>query len=73
MKRKTLEQDPITPMIGEMFDLSNHIGLTKREHFAAMAMQGYVVNGTIGIDKKALAEWSVGMADALINALNKGA
>lgn len=51
----------------------NMWGLTKREHFAAMAMQGYVSELTDGVSKEALAEWSVGMADALIEALNKEA
>jgi len=52
-------------------------GLTKREYFAAMAMQGLLANGsdvdltlpdsTIGISRDA-----VEYADALIAALNKG-
>lgn len=46
-----------------------HYGLTKREHFAAMAMQGYLANYA-GLEKS-LAELSVDMADALIAELNK--
>lgn len=44
-------------------------GLTKREYFAAMAMQGYATRG-------GRAEWcatdAVTLADALIAALNEG-
>ena len=50
-----------------------HTGLTKREYFAAMAMQGIVSNHAM-IDT-ANWEWlsgqSVIAADALINALNE--
>lgn len=49
-------------------------GLTKREYFAAMAMQGLCANSheAIGVapsDK--IAKWSVKQADALIAALAK--
>jgi hypothetical protein len=55
-------------------------GCTKREHFAAMAMQGLLTRTTeryfnetdLGIEEsKRIAEESVIMADALINALNE--
>lgn len=55
-------------------------GLTKREYFAAMAMQGFASNPewakTITSDdwdeyKKRLSEASADIADALIEALNK--
>ncbi len=48
-------------------------GLTKREHFAAMAMQGYCggeFTGQSGMSQESIAKWCVDMADALINALN---
>lgn len=56
-------------------------GLTKREYFAAMAMQGYIapyiaedVNGNkaelVGHDEKNIALQAVALADALIAALN---
>jgi len=51
-----------------------HFGLTKREYFAAMAMQGYCggeFTGQSGKPHEDMAEWSVEMADALIEALNK--
>jgi len=49
----------------------NH-GLTKREYFAAMAMQGMLAsaNNTL-FDYETIATHSVKHADALINALNK--
>ena len=40
-------------------------GLTKREYFAAMAMQGY----TGQLEIEITAKWSVEMADALLKAL----
>lgn len=49
-------------------------GLTKREYFAALAMQGVTAEGpasTAWIDE--IAAKSVEMADALIEALNKPA
>lgn len=44
-------------------------GLKKREHFAAMAMQGMLANGVYKSDL-ALAVQAVAYADALIEALN---
>lgn len=49
-------------------------GLTKREHFAAMAMQGYISAGfktNGGMSHNDLSKRAVNMADALILALNK--
>lgn len=45
-------------------------GLTKREYFAAMAMQGLCAEDH-SKECKTVALWSVGMADALIAELNK--
>ena len=47
-------------------------GLTKREYFAAMALQGMLAsaNNTL-FDYETIATHSVKHADALINALNK--
>ena len=42
-----------------------HLGLTKREYFAGLAMQGY----TGQLDIESIAKWSVEMADALLKAL----
>ncbi len=49
-------------------------GLTKREYFAAMAMQGLSAHAyaTGESSAKVIAAWAVKQADALIAALNKG-
>jgi len=47
-------------------------GLTKREYFAAMAMQGYAANTAFAEQNfQSVAEWSVNLSDRLIEALNK--
>lgn len=46
-------------------------GLTKREYFAAMAMQGFCANANVFSNLKDTAIWAVKEADALINELNK--
>jgi hypothetical protein len=51
-------------------------GLTKREYFAGLAMQGFIsteklLNGNRNVTQVQYAEAAVIMADALINALNK--
>ena len=49
-------------------------GLTKREYFAAMAMQGIIAAHNIyetGIDNEVNARTAINAADALIEALNK--
>lgn len=58
----------------------NPFGLTKREHFAAMAMQGWISAtefGNVSMSESenlpiVAAKWSVAYADELIKALNKG-
>jgi hypothetical protein len=52
--------------------VSGEEGLTKREYFAAMAMQGYLVNNAkTGIKDDEISRWSVEAADSLMQALNK--
>lgn len=50
-------------------------GMTKREHFAVMAMQGLVAHYGYGeapvADAEEMAQWAVKLADALIQALNR--
>jgi hypothetical protein len=59
-------------------------GITKREHFAAMAMQGLLSNsggavqansmsgtGFCNTDEVGLAQWSLACADALLKELEK--
>ena len=47
-------------------------GLTKREYFAAMAMQGLITSGDAGAGDRLvdLPEYAVAIADALLDALN---
>lgn len=78
---------PAAPIIGDGSKFSDFLdgikggrnyGLTKREYFAAMAMQGYLsgpVNhylnqGNMRSDgEKIVAEWAVSYADALLKEL----
>jgi hypothetical protein len=49
-------------------------GLSKREYFAAMAMNGYCVgklNNYEGYSVDSIARWSVSLADALLKELEK--
>ena len=60
----------------QVFPRSLMPGLTKREYFAALAMQGYissgqVINGKMTVDQYDYAFIAVKAADALINELNK--
>ena len=65
--------EPINPEMGSIGDEDrggkgiyyNHRGLTKREYFAAAALQGLIVKGY-----EAAARDAVRYADALIDALN---
>jgi hypothetical protein len=52
-------------------EMLNHRGLTKREYFAGMAMQGMTSNCYKDHPDQHIAESSVLLADALIEALNK--
>ena len=61
---------PVTPIQGSRTSQ----GLTKREHFAGMLMQGFISGEPEGADTKN-ADWyanaAVGMAEALLKALDK--
>ena len=58
---------------GPYTDTHSTGGLTKREHFAAMAMQGMLADHTCDAEPDAFAEVAVNYADALIAKLNKEA
>lgn len=63
----TKPNDPITDSI-----ISVNHGLTKRELFAALAMQGILASGDYdSFGTASIYEASVYYADALINELNK--
>jgi hypothetical protein len=78
MKAKTLRNSQAFPNDFEHEESLNiETGLTKREYFAAMAMQGIaaeyieVFETTSTISGNAVAKFSVMLADELINELNK--
>lgn len=54
-------------------DDTNEGGLTKREYFAELAMQGVIAKNKPGLSDvtENVAHWAVEMADALIKELNK--
>jgi hypothetical protein len=74
---KTYKNDLITAFteVGEvtrgvgMTRWRTHNGLTKREYFAAMAMQGLLSNGSLG--DRLVSQNAVIYADLLIEELNK--
>lgn len=70
---KTNPNEPANPISEEETDridagVKIYSGLTKREHFAAMAMQGLLAAGA---HYSTLSEKAVVIADALIIELNK--
>lgn len=70
---KTTPHDPAFPF-EHPADFIMVNGLTKREYFAAMAMQGLLANSHDAFIEKSfdiLCEWSVSNADRLIDELNK--
>ena len=48
-----------------------YMGLTKREHFAGLAMQGMLLDSEIMLDLPDIAKYSVRTADALLKELGK--
>jgi hypothetical protein len=74
-KNTTHPGSPLKPELLKFKDGSEivNMGLTKREYFAAMAMQGICANSSLAerSSYNSFAEWSVQQADALIEALNK--
>jgi hypothetical protein len=63
---------PDAKTLKEYGEVAIQKGLTKRELFAAMAMQGYCGNAEFIINPTATAITAVQTADALIAELNKG-
>ena len=67
---------PTVPVMDECEKIGQHYGLTKREHFAAMAMQGYLANSLIidsctNVSVDYIASSSIEFADALLKELAK--
>ncbi len=67
----TAPSDGAFAAMGEFF--TNQVGLTKREYFAALALQGVVSADRILSENnvKYYTEYAVKLADALIEELNK--
>jgi hypothetical protein len=60
---------PINPLLDLNKDKSGLWGLTKREYFAGLAMQGFISRHNAPDEK--LAEWSINMADELLKQLEQ--
>lgn len=70
-KQRLIKEANVFPLNNADIEvLAPYNGLTKRELFAAMAMQG-CMNGYAGNSSLNVAVWSVECADALITELNK--
>lgn len=63
----------VSKEMAEMSEITEYpYGLTKREYFAAKAMQGYCggeYTGQSGMPVESIAKWAVEMSDALLSAL----
>lgn len=65
--------DVVYPIVnGTGHEGVHSVGITKREYFAAMAMQGFIAScdTSSGPDDRVISSWSVCIADELIKALN---
>ena len=67
---KTEGQHPAQPT-GNQRNIQPEFGLTKREYFAAMAMQGMIANSNNQAMTTRDMQGCVDLADALITALNQ--
>lgn len=66
--------NPDSPAFAAGAENRNQAGLTTREYFAALAMQGLLSNSDVGIHllpDDELAAMAIGFADATIKALNQ--
>ncbi len=64
---------PAMPVMDES-DYGQHYGLTKREHFAGLAMQGLMARDDFCMDEDVISKmalWSTQCADALLAELEK--
>lgn len=66
---QTKKDDSAFPIFGDDGDV-NEYGLSKREYFAAIAMQGILAKGDISIAEY-VAQYAIQQADELITALNR--
>ena len=72
MKNSEQNAFPIVLQHGLSADSHVEVGLTKREYFAAMAMQGILANENTGLSpNEVVAKESVKLADLLLAELDK--
>jgi hypothetical protein len=65
--------DTVFPMTMEAFQLQAQIGLTKREYFAAIALQGLLTKYTLNNpeDQQIICKMAAELSNELINSLNE--
>jgi hypothetical protein len=71
MEQKTEHPNPTRPAFptnARMYDAAQ--GLTKREYFAAMAMQGLLANPEFKFEEKYTADYAIKEADELLKLLS---
>jgi hypothetical protein len=66
---KTKKNESAFPIIAEDYIIDG--GLTKREYFAAMALQGLLTDNESPNSREEFAGYAVKLADSLIEELNK--
>lgn len=59
-------------LTGDKYRLAGVLGMTLREHYAGLAMQGLLANPDTKPDRKLVIECSLIYADALLTALSGG-
>ena len=62
---------PAMPQEWASYVEADPVGLTKREHFAALVLQGFAADPDIGNEASVLAKHAVAWADALLEELEK--
>ena len=65
---------PINPILDWNELKADTAGLTKREYFAGLAMQGLMANShneVVSLSESEIAEWAIGVADELLKQLEK--
>lgn len=71
----TNSESPIVPAAHQNLDGSTdpcyHLGLTKREYFAGLAMQGHLAGIRTGVNHTKIAMLSIELADELLTELEK--
>lgn len=63
-------ETPAVPVMDES-DHGQHYGLTKREHFAGLAMQGLLAKDGNNYEPRDYAKFAIKCADALLEEITK--